>query len=118
MKLRTALAGVLACALIPSLAIAQARPLTVTRDAAITTGGTAQVLMAANPDRRAIFVWNPDASEALWCSFSGTAAANGQGSFLISPGAVPLSIQQNAPTQALSCIAATTAHKITAWETQ
>lgn len=92
-------------------------PTTTDRSAAITTGGTAQNLFAVNASRKAFYVFNPDAAEIAWCSFTTTAAANGQGSFPVyAQGG--FGMEQNAPTQALSCIAATTNHKLTAWDAQ
>jgi hypothetical protein len=92
-------------------------PTTTTRDVAIAAGGTAQVLMAANPVRRAMGVFNPDQVQPLWASFSGAAGPNALGSFMIKPGDGFL-WPTNAPTQDLSVWSNATGHLITAWETQ
>jgi len=41
----------------------------------ITTGGTAQVALAADPTRRTIFIQNTS-DTLMWCNFLATAAAN------------------------------------------
>lgn len=97
---------------------------TTPRDITITTGGTAQLVMAANASRRSYYVFNPDASENMWCSVtSATPAANAAGSFAIAPtspnSSSPGFGMETSPTSnAIYCVAATTGHKITAWESQ
>ena len=84
------------------------------RSNTITTGGAAQVAMAALSTRKAYFLQNIS-SEIMWGSFTGTAAPNAAGSFLISPNGI---IRNTTPceTTALSIYGATTGQKFTAWE--
>lgn len=49
----------------------------------ITTGGTAQVMLAAKTNRKGFQVLNFDTTEPLWISFTGTATANAIGSYPI-----------------------------------
>lgn len=83
------------------------------KSGAITTGGTAQSLMAVNADRDGGFVYNPNATGSLWVNFlGGTAAANGAGSVEVVPGQLlPFDA-----TNAVSIISATTSAKFTAGE--
>lgn len=85
------------------------------RSLAITTGGTAQQLMAANSSRTVVGVANPmHQDEIIWVSAVGTAAVRGQGSFPLFPGgmwAPPVP-----PTGAISVLAPTTGTRVTAWE--
>ncbi len=85
----------------------------VDRSSTITTGGTAQTLVAANPDRDHLFICNPNASGSLWVNdLGGTAAANGAGSTEIPPGSVATTRSRNA----ISIIHATTGAAFTAGE--
>ena len=54
------------------------------RSSTITTGGAAQVAMAALSTRKAYFFQNIS-SESMWASFTGTAAPSTVGSFEIVP---------------------------------
>lgn len=96
--------------------------LTPTNDSlAITSGGTAQTAIAANPTRKGCTIQNPAtatdqniaAAETIYVNFGGTAAAAST-SFGILPGQAiscsPLGI--GTITSAVSVIGATTAHKI------
>ena len=79
----------------------------------ITTGGTAQTLMASNPSRNGGFVYNPNSSGSLWVNFlGGTAAANGAGSVEV----VPNQLLPFDATNAVTIVHATTSAKFTAGE--
>lgn len=81
----------------------------------ITTGGTAQNLFGGTTPTNGFEVCNPDPSEDLWISDSSTAAANGQGSYRVAPaGGTYTTPAGYKPIGAVSVIAATTGHKITA----
>ena len=84
------------------------------RSSTITTGGAAQVAMAALATRKAYFFQNIS-SESMWGSFTGTAAPNTSGSFPISPNGIIRSTQV-CETTALSIYGATTGQKFTMWE--
>ncbi|TIW43175.1 MAG: hypothetical protein E5V72_18140 [Mesorhizobium sp.] len=82
------------------------------RSGAITVGGTAQVLAAANPDRRGLTGQNISAGD-LWINETGgTAAVDGTGSYKIPTNSM-FSIET---VFAISIIGATTAQKFTATE--
>jgi len=103
-------------------ALGSATPLTVqsanatptNRSGSITTGGAAQVAMAALSTRKGYFFQNIS-SEIMWGSFTGTAAPNTSGSFPISPNGIIRSTQV-CETTALSIYGATTGKVYTAWE--
>lgn len=79
----------------------------------ITTGGTAQTLVAANHSRDHLYIGNPNLTGSLWVNdLGGTAAANGAGSTEIPPGDVVHTRARNA----ISIIHATTGAKFTAGE--
>lgn len=80
----------------------------------ITTGGAAQVAMAALSTRKGYFFQNIS-SEIMWGSWVGTAAPNTVGSFEIVPKGVIRSTTV-CETTALSIYGATTGQKFTAWE--
>jgi len=84
------------------------------RSGSITTGGAAQVAMAALATRKAYFFQNVS-SEIMWGSFTGTAVPNAAGSFPIQPNGIIRSTQV-CETTALSIYGATTGQKFTAWE--
>lgn len=84
------------------------------RSSSITTGGAAQVAMAALSTRKAYFFQNVS-SEIMWGSFTGTAAPNAAGSFPISPNGIIRSTQV-CETTALSIYGETTGKVFTAWE--
>ena len=86
----------------------------VDRSSTITTGGAAQVAMAALATRKAYFFQNVS-SEIMWGSFVGTAVPNAAGSFPIQPNGIIRSTQV-CETTALSIYGATTAKAFTAWE--
>jgi hypothetical protein len=93
----------------------------VNRSGTITTGGTAQVLMVANPSRVGWMLQNMDETilEGLWYSTTGTAAPNTPGSFQLnastgvgfSGGAIT-----GTSSNQISIYAATTGHKFSAVE--
>ena len=84
------------------------------RSSTITTGGAAQVAMAALSTRKAYFLQNIS-SEIMWGSFVGTAAPNTVGSFPILPNGIIRSTT-TCETTALSIYGATTGKVFTAWE--
>ena len=84
------------------------------RSSTITTGGAAQVAMAALSTRKAYFFQNVS-SESMWGSFTGTAAPNAVCSFPILPNGIIRSTTV-CETTALSIYGATTGQKYTAWE--
>ena len=84
------------------------------RSSTITTGGAAQVAMAALATRKAYFFQNIS-SESMWGSFTGTAAPSTVGSFEIVPNGIIRSTQV-CETTALSIYGATTGQKYTMWE--
>ena len=84
------------------------------RSGSITSGGVAQVAIAALSTRKAYFFQNIS-SEIMWGSFTGTAAPNAAGSFPIQPNGVIRSTQA-CETTALSIYGATTGKVFTAWE--
>ena len=84
------------------------------RSSTITTGGAAQVAMAALSTRKAYFFQNVS-SEIMWGSFVGTAAPNAAGSFPIQPNGIIRSTQV-CETTALSIYGETTGKVYTAWE--
>ncbi len=86
----------------------------IDRSSSITTGGAAQVAMAALSTRKAYFFQNIS-SEIMWGSFVGTAAPNTVGSFPIQPNGIIRSTQV-CETTALSIYCATTGKAYTAWE--
>ena len=103
-------------------ALGSATPLTVqsanatptNRSGSITTGGAAQVAMAALSTRKGYFFQNIS-SEIMWGSWVGTAAPNTAGSFPIQPNGIIRSTQV-CETTALSIYGATTGKVYTAWE--
>lgn len=84
-------------------------------DAAITSGGTAQNLFSAATPTNGYEVCNPDNTEDAWISDSATAAANGQGSYRAATnGGCYTTPPGYKPVGAVSVVAATTGHKLTA----
>lgn len=89
------------------------------RSLSLTTGGTAQQLAAANGTRKYLLIKNPDTeTEDLAFSLTGTASLTGQatGSYRLQPGEAFVFENNIVSNQAVSVIAATTGHKITASE--
>ncbi len=82
--------------------------------AAIALGGTAQSLFAGTVPANGYSVSNPDAAEELWISDTTVAVANNTGSILVPPGYEYTSPAGRKPIGAVSVVAATTGHKITA----
>ena len=84
------------------------------KSGSITTGGSAQVAMAALSTRKGYFFQNIS-SEVMWGSWVGTAAPDTAGSFPIQPNGI---LRNTTPceTTALSIYGATTAKVFTAWE--
>lgn len=80
----------------------------------ITAGGTAQSI-GALVGRHSLVIVNPDPSEYLWVAFGRTAQVNGAGSVPVAP-LGSLSFNGDAPGGSISILAATTGHKVTAWE--
>lgn len=83
----------------------------------ITTGGTAQNMLAAATNRSGFQVFNLDTTEVMWISFTGTATPNTQGSFPLPPASATTfagggSYYSNVGfNKAISVVAATTGHK-------
>lgn len=77
----------------------------------ITTGGTAQTALAANPNRHSLTIYNNDVAETLYFNLTGTASLTLQGSIGITAGGA----YSCECTDAVSVIATTTAHKFTIW---
>lgn len=84
----------------------------------LTTGGTAQNIIAATTGVSGFQIQNIDTSEPLWVSFTGTAVAGAAGSFAI-PAATASTFAGAGSyysaygfNKAVSVVAATTAHKI------
>lgn len=93
----------------------------VDRSIALTLGGTAQVIMAANPARQGFLIQDIDEVnvEPVWFCTTAGAVINGVGSFSLapSPGAgYPGGQIQGVISNAISVVAATTGHKISAIE--
>ena len=86
----------------------------VDRSGTITTGGTAQVLCAANASRKGILIQNLSNGD-LWINSLGTATA-GVGSLKISSGVYWESPFGGAGVGAVSILGATTAQAFTARE--
>ena len=84
------------------------------RSSTITTGGAAQVAMAALSTRKGYFFQNIS-SEIMWGSWIGTAEPSKEGSFPIQPNGIIRSTQV-CETTALSIYGATTGKSYTAWE--
>lgn len=81
----------------------------------ITSGGAAQNLFGGTAPTNGFEISNPDLSEDLWISDSTTAAANNTGSYRVGPnGGTYTTPTGYKPVGAVSVIAATTGHKITA----
>ena len=90
--------------------------LVIDRSGTITTGGTSQVLAAANANRKYVFIQNHDPAEALWVNF-GVAAIAGQPSLSIpANGGAFVMETLLVDTQQINVIAATTGHAFTAKE--
>ncbi len=86
------------------------------RSGTITTGGTAQPLAAAHAARRYLIIENVSQTEALWVNFT-TTAVEAEPSIMLAPGGGSLVMDGSfVSTEAISVIAATTAHPFTAKE--
>lgn len=86
------------------------------RSGSITAGGTAQQLIAVNSARKYLFIRNPiTATERLWFNFTTTAVADSP-SIALDPGDTFVMEGTFVSTEAISVLAATTGHKITAKE--
>jgi hypothetical protein len=86
----------------------------------IAAGGTAQnAITASNNGRNGFVISNIDATEVMWISFTGTAAAAGLGSYPLAPATATTFAQLSSfysgvgYNTALSVVAATTGHKFT-----
>lgn len=94
------------------------------KNLALTLGGTAQTLMAANTSRKRFYIQNPctatgqgiAAVESIYVSFTGSAAVNNGTSIEILACGSYESDAGPISTQAISVNAATTGHKIVAGE--
>jgi hypothetical protein len=85
------------------------------RSLAITTGGTAQQLMAANVARKYLLIQNQHATESIFFNFTTTAVADSP-SVEIKAGVTYEMYGGFVSTEAISVIAATTGHKVIAKE--
>lgn len=83
------------------------------RSGAITLGGTAQVLAAANTSRKSLTVQNISVADIWVNEIGGTAAVDTAGSWKIAAGGA-FAVSTN---RAISIIGATTGQKFTATET-
>ena len=82
----------------------------------ITTGGTAQVFVAADATLQEVVVGNPDGTEDLWYALWGdTAAANGTGSYRLRAGQVD-TITGAGAKNGVSIFGATTGHKFSGYK--
>lgn len=91
---------------------------TTDRSITITTGGTAQQVMAANVSRRSFYVFNPNASGTCWASLTTTTpVANGLGSFPIAA-LGGFGMEASASSNAIYVNCPTTGQFISAWESQ
>ncbi len=84
------------------------------RSGTITSGGSAQTLMAANSARRGFWIQNQSSGD-LWISELGTAAAT-QPSIQIGAGAFYESLATGTPVSAISIFGATTGQAFAARE--
>lgn len=110
----------------PVVGVITAVPATGTytsKNASITLGGTAQVLIAANTSRKKVYIQNPctatgegiAAVESIYISFTGSAGVNNGTSIeILACGSYET--EGVVSTQAISVNAATTGHKIVAGE--
>jgi hypothetical protein len=80
----------------------------VDRSGTITTGGTAQTVMAANPDRKYLIFQNNSTGD-LWINFDTVTAVIGQPSLKIPAGGGYSLESSFVSTQAMTVIGATTA---------
>ena len=87
----------------------------VDRSGTITLGGTAQQLMAANPNRKGYFIQNNSAG-VLWFNELGATAVQAAPSISIAAGALYQSPSPGASALAISIIGATTAQAFSARE--
>jgi hypothetical protein len=85
------------------------------RSGTITLGGTAQVLMAANPARKGFFIQNNSAG-VLWLNEMGVTAVLASPSISLAAGASYQSALAGVSPLAISIIGATTAQAFTARE--
>ena len=86
------------------------------RSGTITTGGTAQVLMAANPRRRGWIVQNTSGAN-LFVNETGSAATQGNPSWLLVPNqTLPIGQFNAPPSNAISIIGPNTSQSFIARE--
>lgn len=86
----------------------------VDRSGTITTGGTSQQVMAANPSRRYLLIQNVS-DTTMWCNFS-IAAVQTQPSFILITNASFLMENETIATSSINCIGPTTGKAFTAKE--
>lgn len=106
--------GSAASPLVPAFAPVGRRVTLTDRSGTITTGGTAQVLMAANAARTGFWVQNNSSSD-LWINSLGTAAAGGS-SLRLRPGDLYETPAFAVPATAISIYGATTGQVFAARE--
>lgn len=89
--------------------------LTTDKYVAVTTGGTAQTVIAANANRRIWCIQNdPSETENITVRLSGTASATS--GTVLTPGTQACSTPDNVDRGIVSVLAATTGHKVRGWE--
>lgn len=92
-------------------------PVTPTnRSGSVTTGNSAQVLMAANANRSGFCVQNLDPTEDLYISVTGTASAAPGSKLIPADGGYYETPATGAPTTAVSVFSTKTGHQFTAEE--
>ena len=107
--------GTAAGAVTGTVAITPSNGTLTNRSGTIATGGTAQQLAAANASRKYLLIENPSQTEDLWFNFTTTAIV-GQPSILLRPNGSYVAESSYVSTEAISIIAATTAHPFVAKE--
>lgn len=79
------------------------------------SSSTAETLMAANINRRFLFIQNIGTT-SVWLSYGGTAAVDTAGSFELLPGQSLTHEGDTSPRNAISILSETSAGKVTAYE--
>src|SRR5215207_7927550 len=86
------------------------------RSGTVTTGGTAQTVLAVNASRKYLLVQNPSSnSGTMWVAF-GQAAVQASPSIELAPGAGLVFEGGFVPTDSVSAIGPTTCMPFTIWE--
>lgn len=85
------------------------------RSGTITSGGTAQQVVAASTDRRYLLIQNLS-TENLWVNFAGTATPGGGSILILANGGSVVAEGTFIPHSAVSIYGATTGSAFTAYE--